>query len=218
LLVYPLILLCFNNDNLQYKKFFKIIFIVLIFVSFIVNDINIIIKILNKDLVNFLSLEQINPFGIYAQCMCFFILGGILHKFKLMDRYPKNQVIILSLLSIALGTAGLVLIRYTFTGTLTFDGVFIVNGNNYLSPLIEGIGMSLLFQTIDIKGNKVINFISQNTLGIFYLSGIIITLVCEYITYNGIFQIPIKVITTILICTLICYGMKKIKYIKEIFN
>lgn len=221
-LVYPLILMCFKNNNEQYKRFFKLILVFLILVSFCINDFNIIInnigKAVNKkNIANILSLEKINPFGCTSNAITFFILGGILHKYKLGEKYSKLKLSIISLIGIIIGLIGLIILRYSYTNTFTWDGTYLTNGYNNISTCILAISVFVFFQTIDLKGNKIINLISQNTLGIFYMHFIILTLVKKYFENIGVIYNFLKTIIVLLISLIICVIMKKIKIIKEIF-
>ena len=221
LLVYPIVLMCLNSENLQFKKFLKILFMILVFASFVAFDINIILenigKILNKNIANFITLGEIKPFGMYSNALAFFIIGGIFYRYKISDKYSKNKIIIFSILGMGLGLLGLILIRYSSTHTFTWDGKYLTNGYNYISTLVLSISIFAFFQTIDLKTNKGINVISQNTLGIFYIHVIILNLIGNCFKTSGIFYNFLKTIIVLLISTVLCYVMKKIKWIKEIF-
>lgn len=220
MMLYPAVLHCFNEKQKEYRKYYIFIFIAMLIGTFVLTDMNNILKIignaLNKKILDVSGLKNSITLGGYTNCLIFFILGGIFSKFRLTDKYSKKRIILFSIIECLIGIIGLVLLRYAETHTFTWDFKYLNNGYNYSATTILAVSLFVLIQTIDIKSNKIINVIAQNTLGIFYMHIIIMHFVLLLMKTNGVIFNCIKTLIILIISTALCFIMKKIKFIKEI--
>ncbi len=221
ILLYPIILLCFNEKSDEYKHYLKTIFVLIIIGTFGMCDFSILLntmtKVFNKNSISLVGVKNIISLGNYSNSIIFFIIGGILNKYKLSEKYSTKKVVLTSFIGIIVGIIGLIFLRYQMTHTFTWDYVWLSNGYYHISTLILSISLFILIQTIAKKSNKIINIVAQNTLGIFYIHIIIIILIEMFVKTNGIVYNLIKTILTLIISTLICCLLKKVKVVKEIF-
>ena len=221
MLIYPLILKSFESDDIQYKRFFDFILIIILVFAFVINDINVIFKFFcekfEKNIFDFDTLLVIFPFNKYANMLFFFIMGGYLPKIENFIKGNNIKKFAILILIMILSLISMLLIRFCYTKTFTWDGCYLKDGYSYIATVMISISLFEIIKLLRIKLNNIFSFAAQNTLGIFYIHFIILNLVGKYISSEGVLFNLVKTFIVLGVSMSICYLMKKIKVIKEIF-
>ena len=106
--------------------------------------------------INISGIAAVFPLGNYANMLFFFIAGA--YAFRYRERV-KNELekrhleILLPMLLIIAGLAGLLWISYKSTGSLAWQGVSVPNGYNRFSIILLAAGIYLFF--LDISKDDV---------------------------------------------------------------
>lgn len=177
------------------------------------------------------SLLGMVPFSGYKNMLFYFMLGIFLlvHKdtvSQFLER--KNYGKYVSIIMVVFGIIGAMLIKYSYTGSFRWNGIYLDNGYNRLSTMIMAIGLYLVF-SLDVlpdKVNQALSKLGQHTMGVFYLHYpvmIVLKKLCyKFIeNYGDYYSFGLNVIQTIVVVS-ICLGItviaKKIPVIRQIFN
>ena len=220
-IIYPIFNLLFKNIK-ENKNYIIFILIILFIVTALTYTINLIFEYFHIDNVQILNIRNNNPFGKYSHMLLYFLIGGILYKYNLYDRFKNKKIIIriCSILFILLGIIGLVIIKKFYNNTFEWQNIYLKDGYNWTSTILLSLGVFVLFQGVNFKFkifSKVLNEVGKNTIGIFYLH----ILVLEILRIlkpnnNGSLINLIKSIIVIAICYAIIVIIKKIPFLKKI--
>ncbi len=219
LIISPLFKYFFDGlkDN---KKFLYAIILVLIFGGFILSDINLLMRfiatIFSKKVYSFDTLKTIYPFSGYGQMLACYLLGGVFYKNNIYNKYEKRRKIImfLSFLGIIISVIGLLCIKYYYTRSFTWQGIYLIAGFYLYDGLLRNkktiyvvvctiicIILTILYQFILFNNNIVYDlwynnlFLFASSIGIYELflrikdnNGCIDKVVCLISKYSlGIF-------------------------------
>ena len=183
--------------------------IVLIFYYFIINTINGILIML-KCPFNLNSIIPMNFFG--AQYGVYILLGYYIYNANLNNKFKNINKTCLLLISIIFFLFSCIYQIFLYDNSMRQ----IVYYNSFLI-LIYSTSMYIYILNIKINDNKFINYISKNSLAIYFIHFPILMIMQKYITIN--LTKPIMVILfliiSILISTLILTILKKFKYTKK---
>ena len=107
-------------------------------------------------MINISGIAAVFPLGNYANMLFFFIAGAYAFKYREMvnTKLGKRHLeILLPMLLIIAGLAGLLWISYNSTGSLAWQGVSVPNGYNRFSIILLAAGIYLFF--LDISKDDV---------------------------------------------------------------
>ena len=175
------------------------------------------------------SLWGVIPFSGYKNMLCYFILGIFLfeHKGKIQEFLVKKKIgKWVPAIMILLGLVGLIGIKYSYTNSFRWNGIYLDNGYNRLSTMILAVGVYLLFSMeLFPKVVGIFGKLGTHTMGIFYLHYPILIVykkVCYKLieNYADYYSFGLNVLQTliiVLLCTGITVIAKKIPIIRNIF-
>ena len=221
MLAAPLLRICLEHD----RKLIYYTLAVLILFNQLLADGNLLLAVLTRMLgrsaLEISSFAEINPFSFrHSNYMVYYLLGILL-----TDRRANTSGKI-SILMMAAGLSGLVLIKYLQSGTFQWQGLHITSGYYWLSTMLLACGM--FFFTAHLPFNRVplLPWFSQtvgtSTMGVFYLHIPLIfllrpTLFAQLSAYNGwLLNLAESLLITGIACTITWIG-KKIPIIKHLF-
>lgn len=219
-ILFPIIKQCFDNN----EKYFIFFLISVLICTFGNKLIYMIVNLLKPSFLygetNFINIY--NPFrGIYGYSIGYFMLGGLLFKYKDKIRRPKKIILVILLImsTILLSIYG---ILKTEISQELYDTVW--NGYDSIFTLINVIIIFSLVIDFVVKDNilsKYISLIDENTLGIYVIHPILLVFL-DKIYYSKIsVNIMSLVIYTFIIFNIsliICTIGKKIPIIKNLFK
>ena len=228
-IIFPIIKLVFDNKKYSSKILIWFITSIIIF-NFLPNDFNTLQNFsanllnLNFAKIDFSMLNRYSP--INSDCtyhaIVFFILGGLLHReFYLENKTIKNGVY----LEIGLILLGWLLL-YLIKGIESdFTGYKFIEFQPYgrIAAIALGTGFFLLLKRTNKFKNKIVENISKNTLGIFYLHCLFLAALSKFyypnisIEYYGVFLNTIKALIILFLCLGLTLFCKKMPYIKNLF-
>ena len=107
-------------------------------------------------MINISGIAAVFPLGNYANMLFFFIVGAYAFKYRERAKAKLENhhlEILLPMLFIIAGLAGLLWISYNSTGSLAWQGISVPNGYNRFSTILLAAGIYLLF--LDISKDDV---------------------------------------------------------------
>lgn len=222
-IIYPIINNCFKS--IQNFKYFLIFLCIVIFsLSILPQTIDLLFKFFNINGFKINNITKMNPFGTYSHMLLYFIIGGFLYKYNLYKKYNEKKWIIrvTAIALIVTGIIGLVMIKRYWNGTFEWKGIYLTNGYKWISTMLLSVGIFILFQGICINVkiiNKLLSEIGTNTIGIFYLHVLILSLIKkEAIIYRGTLINIVKTLIVIIICYTIAKAVKKIPILRKLVS
>lgn len=167
-------------DKMEEKNNYFIVFLILMtFLCFVTKTWITIVKIIPA--LGGIELENIRNFipfdGMYGPMLCYFILGGILHK---MREKVKNISNVFFGVAFFIGTVLLYIKWYVESKAqgYTYDNVFF--GYDCVAGLIMTVSLFVLLMNMEERmrtfGNgikNVIFFIGKNTMNVYYIHWIL---------------------------------------------
>lgn len=217
-LFFPIIKYLFDNNY----KLFKYLFIILIIFTFEFNAIYLIVDLINykgnyqilillKNFIDSFNIKVVdNIFLVY------FMTGGIIYKEK--DKYCNKKILIIGIISwIVAVVYGIVMSK--LNNTLYPDNY------NYSQVMLMFfiLGLMYISTKIDIKNknvNKLTSSISNNSMGIYLIHTIVITIINIFypiINFNFITRLLIT-FAILIISWIISVIMRKIPMINKIIR
>lgn len=221
LIIYPLLNLCFNNFK-EYKSFIILVIVVLILMGFVPNSVNLVLNFFNIKGIAINNVSKINPFGSSTAMLLFYIIGGIVYRYNIYEKFENKKIIIriISFIVMIIGIVGLVFIKKCQSGTLEWRYIWLVNGYNYISTIIMSVGLFIFLQGIQFKFkfiNKIFTIIGKNTMGIFYLHVLVLEFRSKInFVHKGSLVNGLKSLAIVIICVCISGILKKIPLIKKL--
>lgn len=175
----------------------------------------VVARFLNINTINIKALLTVLPFSQYANVLFYFFVGGLIFKYsneidKLIQR--KKYCIF----AILCGILGNMIIKYFYTGSFQWQGIYLEDGYNRFSTLLMSVGFFMFIYSS--KNNHKLDFLSkfigEDTIGIYYLHMPILNLLNIYIyphlqSYYSVSLNVVKTIFVIIICLLISKVVKK---------
>ena len=186
--------------------------------------------------MNFIGLDIMNgvwtliPFGGYINMLSYFILGSLLfdNREKIKEFLVEKKLDkVLPIGLIAVSLIILLCIKFIYTRSFQWNGVYIPEGYMRLSTMMMAIVFYLGFSMeIAPKFTGLFNFLGQNTMGIYYLHYPMLSALhklCDafFPNYTEKFSFALHVTQTIfvvLLCTLITLYAKKVPLMKRLFS
>lgn len=223
-ILFPLLKIVYDTKDGKRILLYVVAFIILL--DFIPNDINYIqnyiLRNINENyiLIEVSKLKDYLPFGTYSNVLVYFILGGILHNHFYIqnNRIKYNRLI--SILMILAGWIYIYIMKGITTGFLGDNFTSLGNGYSCIGTVLLSTGVFLFFINYAKQENRIISTISDNTLGIYYIHCLYLSIVSVYIypliDSRGViinFLKAIIILTLSLVTTII---MKKIPFLKKI--
>ncbi len=214
--LFPALKSLYDNDN---KVFVKLI-IVIFTGTFGIKLCNILLFLINNiigfpvDSVNYPIIEMYIPFRPYGYSFVFFCLGGIAYRYedtiRIISKTKRNVFAYISMFTACLLLFGIGVLLSDFIGS-RWDVVW--EGYDTIPTLVNVIAI-YLFSLNYTSNNKIIEFISKNTLGIYLLHYLVIRLTRPFIKSIPIFQnIPANILYSILVvlaCVAIIEGLRQL--------
>ncbi len=223
-ILFPALKALFDKSKKSFF-FFTVVCAILTFGFVLGNQILLLISSVTHS--GYLSLEypalkMFNPFrGSYGYSFVYFCVGGIVCAYEerilSVSRTKRNVIAFFGIIisSICLFFVGLFYTKY-INGKL-WDVVW--NGYDTIFTFINVLFMYILCLNYK-RENKFITAISCNTLGIYFVHGLIIRITIPWIKTQYILcNLPVNLIYSFLItcvCLLICILLKKIPVLKRI--
>ena len=232
---YLTVLICspvFHGFFDMQKKTEKILYVILfliVFFNFIVRDLNIIIDFIARTFAkksfNLDSIKTINPFSNYGSMLAWYLIGGLLYKHNIYNnaKIKKWIVVTLSIIGMIIATIGLLCIKYYYTKSFKWGGVYLPTGYSTGMVLLLSVCFFILFQGINVNDKlyKAISLVGQNTMGIYYLHILAIivlnkTLFIHFHLNDGVFYNLVKTALAVSASLLITIFLKKIPVVRKI--
>lgn len=169
--------------------------------------------------------KQMMPFTNSANMLFYFILGGFLFEYRekitqLLEKWHGRTWI--PVLLIVTGTAGLIMIKYTYTGSFVWGNAYLKDGYLRFATVVLSLGVYLFFMAKERRGAKVLFAgIGKYTMGIYYLHYLILIFVSKFVfpyltPYVSFGLNLVKTIVITLLCVLISWIMRKIPLLKQL--
>lgn len=225
-LIFPFIKTFIDNMDKQNFKYIIFFLIILLITIFLPNDLNILKHLITK--LNDINLSQIQQFspiiGLIGVMLFYFIMGGLLQKYK-------NKIKINNLLLIIVSATGLLILLLEWyiqskVSNSNFDSIF--RGYQMFSTMLIAIPIFILISKINdkkipVKIQKFVSLIGDNTLVIYYCHWIFCYVVINKINnlFSNYYSIPLNIIKSLIIVTLFAIAgkiLKKFPIIKYLFK
>ena len=212
-LIVPLLRLWVKDENKKYVEYFIILSI--IFTYILPQIINVgrnysnLFEHLDNILEKKLYLEYVGGFTTY------FILGWYMHNYSIRNKKIMYFLGILGLMVSIIGTY----ILSTSTGK-----PIQMYGNLSLNVLFQSIAIFLFIKTkrinVQYRQNKCIKSISENSLGIYAIHALLVTIIYRILdeidSENAIINIPIVFILSFIIAFFISFILRKVPFLRRI--
>lgn len=117
------------------------------------------------------GLEVLNPFGLYANMMGFFLLGAWLHTSETFRRDRRKWRIPGACMGL-LGLAGMWGVKWYASGNPAWNGMYLEQGYRHLPLLLMAPGIFLFARSLTIRIPLIsgaVRAVASRTLGIYYL-------------------------------------------------
>lgn len=182
---------------------------------------NLILGIHISGLLEHPIFSAFNPFGVYGYSFVYFCVGGLIYTYE--DRIravSQTKRNIFSIVGI-LVSCGL-LFAYGVCRSVLIDGSLwdvVWNGYDTISTFANVIFIYVLSLNYH-SNNSIIKSISCNTLGIYFLHGLIIRLTRPWVESVDVLRnLPFNIIyasAIVLVCLAICLLIKKIPILNKL--
>ncbi len=132
--------------------------------------------------------DKITVFATYREYLFYFIIGYFLAQWAARQTKGQFSIIFLSVLAVCAGLSLMLLEYWMNFGTLAYSsGNDLSDEYRRLGTMIEAMGLFVLFSQIDFEHcplNRFAVSLSKNTLGIYYLHMIFLSLLCPLFQYK----------------------------------
>ena len=225
LIFYPISYFIISVNN----RMLEIYFVILLFIAGIgIHTIQflttLLVEFFGFQSININALYQIIPFGSYRNMLFYFVLGAILFKKKqyIIDFLNKKSISkYLIITGIMVGILGNMLIKFAFTNSFRWQGIYLADGYNQLFTMVMSVGIYLFFLILP-KSKFLENFadsIGKNTMGIYFLHMPVlhmfsIILYSYFVPYYSFGLNILKTIFVAIFCLIITKLIKKIPYVR----
>ena len=224
-ILFPALKYLFDSNRKAFVFFVVACFILTFGVVFGSQMLSLVGVAVHHPLESFLyhpMLSMFNPFrGSYGYSFVYFCLGGIVFKYE--DRIrsiPKSKRVIISVIGILISCGGLFFYGICYSNLVAkqvWDVVW--GGYDTIFTLANVIFIYVL--SLEYKSNNsFIISISCNTLGIYFIHGLVIRLTRPWIeSIDFLCNLPFNILygfIILCICLGICLIMKKIPLIRKL--
>lgn len=117
------------------------------------------------------GLEVLNPFGMYANMLGFFLLGAWIHLSWAGGRNRKKWRLP-GLAAGLLGLTGMWAVKWYTSGSPAWDGSYLDQGYRHIPVIFMAVGFFLFFRSLTIRNPfaaRLVEAVASRTLGIYYL-------------------------------------------------
>lgn len=193
---------------------------------------SLLLNLFHRDsIINLSSISIIMPFSGYSHMIFYYMFGIYLNEYYNFNQLSSSGLFrffnidihkkgIASILFFV-GLIGLLIIKYIYTKTFLWEGIYLENGYSWISTLLLTIGAFLLIRQVD-ENPLVLKFaklVGTNTMGIYYIHFILLDFSLCY--FQDIFGLSflsncIKTVIVLLICLCFSSIIKKIPFIKYV--
>lgn len=213
--IYPAVWFLFRNGG---RKFALCLMAVAGFSGILIPALNILmVRYVDFSIYNMI---YITPFLNYPNMIFYFILGAFLLEYREYIHDKLNRII--PPLMFVAGLILLVLIKYSETGTFSWNWIYLNEGYSRVSTLIMSLGLYLCFDFYCSSKEGVFGkVVGQSTMGIYYMHYIMLVACNKYLySYIGIeyYSVMANIIKTIVItfvCVILTMIIKKIPVLKK---
>ena len=126
----------------------------------------------------------------------------------------------ISILFVICGTIGLLLVKYSITGSLRWNGIYLESGYTRFSTLILSLGVYLFFTLYDMPISKYLaKYVGRYTMGIYYIHYLLLIVSSRFwFKYlEGYYSFGLNFAKAILvtgICVVVTMVLRKVPYLK----
>lgn len=221
MLIYPITHMLFYNGKLGKQ--------LLLFLLVLLGGSSILSTALKFVGIEVDSLWALIPFGGYTNMMCYFVLGIFAFAYRDKIRKFLRKGIwqgLLPYIMVAAGTVGLMYIKFSYTGSWRWNGIYLDNGYYRASTMIIACGLYLVAMREHCPSvGNILSKVGKHTMGIFYLhypvlvvyQKVCMKLVDNYMEYYSFGLNLVQTLVVVMICVGITICAKKIPIIKNLF-
>lgn len=222
-LFFPLIKAAYQKDNKSALYYFLVVVFIFTFGNTLLNNAKDIgqwvlnINIIGSD-INFFN--KFNAFsGFYGYSLVYFILGGLLFAEIKDQKLKLSKPVIFAVFSAGTGALFVYGIIMCWSSKAAYDTVW--NGYDTIMTLAMTIAIFVLVSKCAIK-SRLIELISTNTLGIYFVHVIIgfaVDPYYKYLSFSGNFFVNLLYPASIMFVSLgIVIVLKKVPVLKLLFK
>lgn len=224
-IIFPLLKTTFDNNKKAFF-FFVAICAVLTLGYDLANEIVLLMSTFTHSLETGLELPFVtmfNPFrGWWGYSIVYFCFGGIVreNKEKIISFSVKKRNVI-SLVGIVVSCSCLFamgVLHSRFIHGQEWDIVW--NGYDTIFTFLNVFFIYIL--TLNYKKDcKFIKEISVNTLGIYFMHGVLLKVTKEFLNFSCLRNLPLNLLYSFIIlcaCLVICITLRKIPYVKKLIG
>lgn len=216
-LFFPVIKFVYDNKRGYFYYFGIMIFIFTFINKMLAYSLSLFLDVFmgKKVVVNTNLFASFNPVkGIYAYVFIYFFIGGLAFSFRdKIERIDKNKRNIMAILVLTISSACFSLMGICFSKIINTNWDFAWDGYETIFVIINTMAFFVLSLSFT-KDIRIIQEISKNTLGIYFMQYIVIQLTRDFVkqfdficTLSGNFLYSLIIV---LFCTLISYSLRKI--------
>lgn len=198
--------------------------------SIFIIDINFYFEILSKitglGLMDISKLSSVLPFGSYCNMVFYFIVGAYLLKYHefIREWFMKKRIrSVIPVACILIGIAGLMYLKYFYTGSFRWNGIYITNGYNRFATVLLAAGIYFIMMLLEKYHpvSRIFSWIGMRTMGIYYLHFPVLAFCIKYfnefmLPYYSVLLNLAKSFLVVFVCVLISAVIKKIPYIQRL--
>ena len=221
LLFFPITYQLYSRSKIGYTVF-------LLGYTFVFGILRNAMCLVGIDVEPLMSLTSI--FSESTNMLFYCILGVLLlhYRQEITDYFnAKSLRKWIPLILIIIGGIGMMLIKYSYTGSFRWYGIYVEDGYNRISTILMAVGLYLSF-SLEIIPNKCTSLLARlgsHTMGIFYLhypvmivlKWIVAKLVVNIYDYYSFQLNVIQTLVVVVICCGITVVAKKIPIVKNLF-
>lgn len=225
-LIFPVLYFCFHSGD-NGKKALASISAVIFVTTFCATDINTLLIWMKKFFAindaSVSALRYFSPFGYFANMLCFFILGGLLHYKFVINRVSSAPIQkkwrFVALSAFLLSWFLMLFSKFIIDGTWLWNGRAYNDGYNHVPTLLASVAFFLMCLNINISVppiRKMIIFVASNTLSIYYIHWIVGRVLAEYTPVSSLLANFTRAVLTAVISLLFGFLLSKIPVVKKL--
>lgn len=224
-IVFPLFRICFDHEKGRGILLFFSGFCILMING--IEDVQLILSKLytsGRLTVPFSieGLRTLNPFGIYANMLAFFLFGALLHTGRTWGGSYRKQRVLGALMAVA-GLLGMWGVKFLTSGQAVWDGILLEQGYRHIPVVLLAVGIFLVCRDLKIKNAilaRAVAFTASRTLGIYYVHWLAGWILVPYMAalfggYN-VWTNEIKTVALILPSLAVTWTVEKIPFVRRL--
>ena len=214
-IVYPAVWFLFRNGG---RKFLLCLMAAAGFSGILIPALNILmVRYADFSIYNMI---YITPFLNYPNMIFYFMLGAFLLEYREYIHDKLNRI--MPLVIFVVGLILLVLVKYSDTGTFSWNWIYLNEGYSRISTLIMSLGLYLCFDFYCSSKESIFGkVVGQSTMGIYYMHYIILAVCNKYlypsidVEYITVTANILKTIVITFVCVILTIIIKKIPVLKK---